>query len=273
MFKKRWVKVVGICFGVFLVVMIVILNFLSSIVASGVRNFGPSVMKVPIELEDVQVRLLMGTAKIKGLVIGNPEGFQTDNLCSLGEMSMNMRVGSVLSDTIEIDTILIDAPHFTYEGSLMGRSNLGTLLKTLESEDDPAEEEDAEVAEEDDEGKMIRVNEIVVRDAQVKLSVKGLQGKALPIKIKELRITELGDDNGVTAAELSNIVLVSIFKAVKDTLINSGESYGLSPKDIAGLTGGAVIKAGSTAVDATKKAAGGIGRLFKKDKAEAEPTE
>ena len=59
--------------------------FLDGAIKRGVETFGPKLTKVDIKLQSVSLSLLSGAGTIKGLVVGNPEGFKTPSAISVGD--------------------------------------------------------------------------------------------------------------------------------------------------------------------------------------------
>ena len=47
------------------------------------ETFGPQAAGVPVTLDSVSLSLFSGSAALKGLVVGNPEGYKTTNAMSL----------------------------------------------------------------------------------------------------------------------------------------------------------------------------------------------
>ena len=86
--------------GVIVAVIALVALFLSlnSIVKNGVTSFGPEVIKAPISLDGVSISAFSGSGEIRGLVIGNPEGFKTPNAVKLGTASLQVKPMSLLGD-------------------------------------------------------------------------------------------------------------------------------------------------------------------------------
>ena len=84
--------------GIGLVVLIVIAAivvavFLDGIVKTGVETVGPKITGVSIKLDEIHISLLTGSAKVKSLVVGNPDGYKTTN-------AISSRTGGCRSESI-----------------------------------------------------------------------------------------------------------------------------------------------------------------------------
>src|SRR5690242_6306792 len=64
--------------------------FLGDIVKKGVETVGPNITKVTIKLDAVQLSLLAGSASLKGLVVGNPQGYQTPQAISASTIAVGI---------------------------------------------------------------------------------------------------------------------------------------------------------------------------------------
>ena len=94
---------------------------LDDIVKAGLETVGLQITKVSVELESVNIVLFTGSAKVKGLVIGNPEGYKAPQAISVGLAEVGINPLSILSDKIVVRTIHVISPEITYEGGLGGK--------------------------------------------------------------------------------------------------------------------------------------------------------
>ena len=117
------IKKILLAAGIGLVLLVVIALvavafFLDGIVKTGVETVGPKIVQVPVTLESIHIGILSGSAKVKGLVVGNPAGYQVPNAISVGLAEVSVDVASALSDKIVIHSIHVEAPEITFEGGL-----------------------------------------------------------------------------------------------------------------------------------------------------------
>jgi hypothetical protein len=253
--KNNLVKiVVGLAVLAVIAVVALVLS-LNSVVKTGVVAFGPEVIKAPIQLDGVSISALSGGGEIKGLVIGNPEGFKTPNAVKLGVASLQVQPMSLLGDKIVVKSIKADAAEITFEGSL-GSSNLGKIQENVDayvaSLLGPTSK-DAKSA-----GKKLQVDELVISNAKINLSLTILGGKSATVPLPEIKLTNLGQGaDGVTPAEVIKVVMKEVM-----TQTTSAVSGFLSGAGKAVLDGAKGV--GGAATDAAKGVTKGLGDLFKK---------
>ena len=62
--------------------------FLDKGVKEAIETIGPKITKVDIKLNSVSLSLLSGSGSLKGLIVGNPQGYKTPHAISVGEASL-----------------------------------------------------------------------------------------------------------------------------------------------------------------------------------------
>lgn len=237
------IVVAAICMGL----------FLDSAIKRGVETVGPMVAKVEVKLDAVSLSLLSGSGKVKGLLVGNPEGYKTPSAIQVGQASLALRPGSLFSDKVIIKSVNVEAPEVTFETDLKG-NNLSKILANLQATtgggaSQPATPKSA--------SKKLQVDDFLIRGAKLHVSVSTL-GQSATVPLPDIHLTALGTGpDGITAAELTKLVLQAIEKEAVQA--SSSAIAGLA-KDASGLTKGA-DKAAAGAVD---KLGQGIGGLLKK---------
>ncbi|MGA2863024.1 MAG: hypothetical protein ABSF95_00900 [Verrucomicrobiota bacterium] len=253
--------IVRILIGVVVLVVIVMLAvhfFLDGAIKRGVETIGAKLMQVEVKLDSVSLSLLSGSGKVKGLVVGNPEGFRTPSAIGVGVAGLAIQPGSIFSHKVVVRSVTVEAPEITVEGSLHG-SNLSKILDNLKAstggEDKAAATPKAAKA-----GKKLQVDEFVVTGGKVHVSFAGLAGNSATLALPELRLKDLGaGPEGITPAELTRQVLSALLS--RSIEVSSGAVADLR-KQAAELG----KDAERSAVDSVGKAAKGIGGLLKKSK-------
>jgi len=253
---KKWLIRIVIALVVLIILAVVAVGlFLDSGIKKGVETVGPMVAKVPVKLESVSVSLWSGSGKIKGLLVGNPEGYKTPSAIQVGTAELALQPGSLLSDKVVIRNINVQGPEITFETDLKG-NNLSKIVANMEGSSgggtEPTKPESQSKS-----SRKLQVDNFVVTGGKINVSVTALGGKSATVPLPEIRLTGLGQGpDGITAAELTKRVLQEIEK--KAAQAASGAVADLS-KQAGELTKGLQKDAGG-AINATKS----IGDLFKK---------
>jgi len=244
------------------VVVLVILGilamrlFLDSAVKRGIETVGPMVTKVEVKLDSVNLSLLSGSGKVKGLVVGNPQGYKMPSAIQVGSATLALQPSSVFADKVVIKTIQVQAPEITFETDLKG-NNLSTILANLQAATG-GQANQAQAEKPAKAGKKLEVDDFLITGAKLHVSVSALAGQSATVPLPEIHLTDLGKGpDGITAAELAQIVLKAIEKEAVQA--SSGAVASLS-KQAAGLTKGL----GNGATGAVDQVTKDLGGLFKK---------
>lgn len=236
------------------VATLVVLTFLlGSIVKAGVNKFGPTLTKTKVELADARFSPLTGDGTFRGLVIGNPPGWQSARAIYLGEARFSMAPFSLLGDHVVVNDVLIDQPEFVYETRIFS-SNLQDLLKNIRASTGPAPEAAAIATAKSSQPKRFEVKRFRLQNGKV---IIGVGSAAFNVPLPPLTLTDLGtNEGGLTAGQLAEAILQNVLRQV---LATAADAIARGGKP----TGDAAIDA---AVDAARKAAEELKGLFERKK-------
>ena len=243
MMRKLFLSVVIILVVLIVVAVIVVGFFLGTIVKTGMETVGPKITQVSIKVDAVNLSLLTGSARVKGLVVGNPEGYKTPQAISVGSAAVGVNLFSVLSDKIVVRSVRVEAAEITFEGGL-GGNNLSKIMDNVNA-----------IAKT---GRKIEVDDFLITGAMVHVNLTGMSGKEMTLPLPDIHLTNLGQGNaGITATDLTRRVLGAItaatVKVVASATTDIGKGAGNWGRD-----------AGKAVGQDMNKITKGIGGLFKK---------
>lgn len=209
----------GIVIGIPAVIVAVFVIFyfsFNSIVKNGIEAVGPKVLGVDVVLQKANISLFSGKGQLRGLVIGNPEGFQSESAFELGEVRVVVDLFSLLSNKIVIDEIVIDSPEITYETN-GGKNNIAVLLENINdfvgTSEDGAAESNEDTSQKS--GKKVQINDFLISNATVNLSAAIFKGKKLSLTITDIHLKDIGkDDEGVGMSDAIKKVFDELHKNI-----------------------------------------------------------
>jgi len=222
---KKLIIGIGLVVVVLLVAAIIaVFLSLNSIVKKGVETVGPQLTKVKISLGGVNISPLSGSGQLSALFVGNPEGFKTPSAIKLGDIKVSVAVGSVLTDTITINSVKIKEPEITFEGGL-GGNNISKILDNVKAAtggDKPAGKTDTKESAAKTGGKKFIVKDLVIEGAKLHVSITGMGGKEMTLPLPTLHLQDIGSkNNGVAAGELVKQILTPLLSSATD-VVKSG---------------------------------------------------
>ena len=229
--KKILIRIAIVLAVLIVVALVVVFASLNSIVKKGVETVGPQLTKVEVRLGGVKLSPFSGSGQLSQMFVGNPDGYKTPSAILVGDVKVDVDVGSLLSDTIVVESINVQAPEITFEGGL-GGNNLKTILKNLEAAgggEQPGEPAGADTKS----GKHFFVRDVVMTGGKINLSVTGLGGQAMTVPLPDVHIQNIGTKNkGVTAAQMTKQIMVPLLESV---LKAAGEAMGDLGKGVKSL--------------------------------------
>lgn len=235
-------KVVKITLVLLLVLTVVVVMNLGSGLKTLVETLGPEMTQSQVSLGKAKISLMSGEGSFKNLVIGNPEGFDTQHAFSLGEISFKLDPESVTTDTIVVESLRILAPKIIMESG-RGGSNLDRIQENIQAylgSSAPSSEAEEGVS------KNIVIKDLLISDAVLEYGLLGSTTLELPLP--ELHLTHIGEEGqGVSIAEASAKIIAEISKSASKEALKSG----------------ALKDAGSKLEDQIKDKTGELKSLFK----------
>jgi len=229
MMRKLFLSVVAVILVVLIVVAVIVAGFfLGTIVKTGMETVGPKIMQVSIKVDAVNLSLLTGSARVKGLVVGNPEGYKAPQAISVGSTAVGVNPFSVLSDKIVVRSVRVEAAEITFEGGL-GGNNLSKIMDNMNAiakSGGPASTNTTAKAGTEP-GRKIEVDDFLITGATVHVSLTGMSGKEMTLPLPDIHLTNLGKGNaGITATDLTRRVLGAITTATVKVVASATTDIG-----------------------------------------------
>ena len=274
---KRWIFIAGGVLTALVLLVVIILFFvvssLDSIIKAAVEKYGSEVTQVEVRLDKAKVSITSGEGTLRGLTVGNPKGFKTDQAFSLGEISVALDVSTVTQNPIVIKEIVISAPEVTYE-LRSGGSNIDVIQRNVNAYTGTAKGK-AKVMDPskdpDKEGRKLIIQHLYVKKGKVNVSATMLKGKELSAALPDIHLKDIGKEKG--GADPSEVVE----KLVRAISQSAGKAVGTLDLDkivgsvkeaVAGMKGqlegvkGSADSAKQAAEEGAKKLGGAFKKLF-----------
>lgn len=266
---------IKIIFGslILLVVLLIVAGLvvgahLGDLVKSAMETLGPKVTQTTLKVDNVNLSLLAGSATVKGLVLGNPEGYQAPASVTVSNAAISLAPGSVFSDKIVIHSIEVRAPEITFEGNPVGANNLAKIMANVNAMSGPVDHASTNAPAPSSSGqkkpaKKLEVDDILITGARVHALLTGLGNREITLPLPDIHLTDLGKGAaGITAAELTQDLLSQITSATLTALSQNAANLA---KDLTKAAKGAangVLRNSSNAVgenvDKLRKGLGGL---------------
>ena len=224
---KKMPKVLYIVFGVILILIGAVLAvdiFADRVLKIGIETAATKTLNVGVRVGDVDLAIMAGKLGLNNLLINNPPGYQHDKLLELKDARINVDVRSLLSDTVNIREIKLDGVNLVLEQRGVTGNNLQDIIKAIPRGEPKAEGEAKKP------GKKLHIDNLEITDVTIKAKLLPVPGKSdtITLKLKPIKMTDLGGDNKLDTAELSSKILLAIAAGVAE------QGAGLLPDDVIG---------------------------------------
>ncbi|MBN1796156.1 MAG: hypothetical protein JW804_05740 [Sedimentisphaerales bacterium] len=179
------------------------------IVKVGIETAGTKALSVGVNIDDLDLSIYSGKVGLEGLRVDNPVGYENKYLLELNEGRVKTSMKSLLSDTVEIESILLDGIILTVEQKGLS-SNLNDILKSIPK---------AEPAAKPEEGKNLLVKDLKITNTSVKvklLPIGGITGNVdtVTLKLDPIEMKDLGSKDKMTTARLAKEIMVALATGV-----------------------------------------------------------
>jgi uncharacterized protein involved in outer membrane biogenesis len=185
----------------------------------GIEAAATKTLNVGVSIDDVDLSVLRGKLGLQNLVINNPPGYQHKKLLELKDAKVEVNVRSLLSDVVNIREIKLDGVNVVLEQRGVSGNNLQDVINSIPTKDKKESEPS---------GKKLHIDNLEISAAMVKVKLLPLPGRAdtISLKLKPIRMTNLGSDNKLDTAALSGKILLAIAGGVAE------QGVGVLPNDI-----------------------------------------
>lgn len=192
------------------------LSNLNSLVAGAIEKHGSQVTDTQVGVSGVDISLSEGRGSITGLRVANPDGYAARDVFSLGNITLDIDLGSVREDPIVIDEIRVQAPVINAELTKTGSSNIDELRKRVQAYTSGSSSSGSSKEE-----KKIRIEKFVFEEGLVVVDASAIGIEKKEIALPEIHLTNVGGSGGAPADEIAKIIVTTVAKNVSSEIASS----------------------------------------------------
>ncbi|MEE9370398.1 MAG: AsmA family protein [Sedimentisphaerales bacterium] len=212
---KKTLKIVRIVLIVVLLVILVVALaidiFAERALKMAIETAATKTLNVGVSVGEIDLSIIGGKLGISNLVISNPPGYQHDRLLELKDAQIEVDIGSLLGDTVNIKQFKLDGVRVVMEQRGISGNNLQDVIKAIPSEP-KAETEPGKP------GKKLQIDNLEISNITVDVKLLPVPGKAdtVTMKLTPIRMTDLGSDEKLDTAILSAKILLAIANGIAE---------------------------------------------------------
>ncbi len=205
-------RILGILVIIVVVAVGAVIFYIDSLAKTAIERGSNYALGVPTSVDGVSIGFLSGRFGIRGLDVANPEGFEAENFLHLGAARMDLPLGNLREQTVEIPLVEITDIDVSIERS-QGKTNYDVILSNLEK----LSSGKAEPAEDTGPGKTFVIGKLLIRDVSANVQLSPLPGEVTKVKVEvpEINLQNVGGEGGgVGFAELSGIITTAVLASI-----------------------------------------------------------
>lgn len=213
---KTLLKIVLVLVLVLVVGLVAAFIYIDRIAKVAVEKGGTYALGVDTRLDSISVGVLAGKVGLKGLSVANPEGYSTPAFMSLGSGGVEVSLGTLRKDVVEIPVLELHDIKLNLEKK-NGKSNYQVILDNLKK----FESTDPQADTSEQGKKKFVIRKIVITNVEVTADLLPLGGSLTrtTANIPKIEMTDIGSDGqGVKMGQLVNILTKAMLSAVANKL-------------------------------------------------------
>ena len=194
--------------GVYLVM------FSGNLLKDGIETYGPEYLGADVKVNAVELSLTEGSGEVRGLRIGNPQGFAGADAMRLGKIKLVLDTEQSSEQLVVLKQVEIDGAEIA--AIAKGKStNLQQLMDNVVAA--------AGIEDTNDTGPQIKLIIDRLDFTNAKTSVSSDLLGDVSVDIPDIHLKDIGrESNGVTAAEAVKQLMEPIYKSVSRAMIAQG---------------------------------------------------
>jgi len=188
------------------------------------EHYGPDVAGVPVRVAHVEISPTSGRGSLKGIEIGNPQGFTAPHAARLGEVRVQVDPATIRSRLVRIREIAIEGPTIVYERG--GKTtNLDAIHRNIEgyvSRNAPPKPSDPGAGDTVWPHNLFIVDRFTIRGAKVTMTNPALRGQGITFDLPDIELRDMGkSEGGLTPSQLANIVTNTVIAKIAQKVLTN----------------------------------------------------
>jgi hypothetical protein len=182
-----------------------LLRSLDEIVQSQIETVGTELTGVPVRVGSVSIELKKGAGEIRGLRIGNPQGYSRADAFDMSLLRVGIDLQSLGQQPLVLSELIIDSPAVNLEINQRGESNLQEILDKVSKNTQKADA----AAETQDSGEPMRIaiRKLLIRQVTFTESNPLEEGEPRSGTLPTIERSNVGGSDGATPAEIGKLII------------------------------------------------------------------
>jgi hypothetical protein len=230
--KKYAVAVACLFFCITIILSVALWN-VGYLIRKAINTYGTGIINAEVHVEGVQTALLGGKVRLSDFYLGNPSEFTTPHALKAPSVYVDLNAASLVGNIMVIEKIELICPEINYE-KIKGTDNFKQLIKN--SNGSSSRQGKGKTGTKGKGGKRLIIRDVIFRDAQVTLALSGTVGHRVSARIKDIHLTDIGEqEGGLPPSDAFKMLLSALYSditAPKTIIEDMSRKTGREPKDV-----------------------------------------
>ena len=190
------------------------LTSLDGIVRRAIERHGSDITGTAVRVYSVDISLSSGRGTVRRLTVANPEGFSSAHALRLGEITLQIDVGSVASSPIVIEEIDVTAPVVLFEMNGSGAANVDVIRKHAERPGPEGDDDDEDDDGKEEEPPRLLIRRFSLQGGEIDIDTTAVGGREKKAELPPLVLNDVGGPRGATPEEIGRILVKALARQV-----------------------------------------------------------
>lgn len=192
-----------------LLIVVVVAYFTASLwIKPVVSSVVPQITQTSASLESADISLFSGRLALKGLKIGNPEGFKEPYIFELGEISIRFQPKTIFSNKIIVDQVLIKGTQILAEYNRAAQMNLLVLNENINTslggkKSGKTDNNQAKTNPKTKPDKTVLIKDLQILDTKLHFA---MTGRVATLALPSVQEKNIGGKKNITLAEAIQLI-------------------------------------------------------------------
>jgi hypothetical protein len=218
-------KAIKIIVGILIVLVIAVsgvlffgLTKINEIVEEAIETVGSDTLQAAVNVDAVDIILLEGRGSVKGFSIANPTGFSNNNIISVGDVGLQIDIGSITKDVKVIKEVYIDSIALRAEQKNITDTNIQALINNLKSSSNASTKQATSADKKSaDSDVRLMIESLRIGDSSIDLETEKFGGRT--ISLPGYTQNNIGDKTtGLTPEQISQAIMDSVLTRAKQSV-------------------------------------------------------
>ncbi|MFQ5740715.1 MAG: hypothetical protein ACE5JX_17060 [Acidobacteriota bacterium] len=189
---------------------------LDSIVKSAIEHYGSEATGTTVQVDSVHISPSTGRGTLRGLRVGNPEGFSSKDALGFGEITVQIDISTLTSQPIVIDEVLVDEPRVNYELNSSRQSNIDVIRKNVEGHRGEG------TGGGDSTPTRLLIKKFSFQNGEIEADMSAIGAKEVKADLPTVRLENVGAPDGATPAQIGKTVFGAMAKQISQAVTRKG---------------------------------------------------